>query len=88
MSKQEYLQALVAKYNANPNDETLSEVEKVLLAKVAEAEKNLNGLVQQATELEKDINSKSQSLADLRATMVREKGKSDAFVEALVALKK
>jgi len=88
MNKQEYLQELVAKYNANPNDETLSEVEKVLLAKVAEAEKNLNTLVQQATELEKEINSKSQSLADLRATMVREKGKSDAFVEALVALKK
>jgi len=88
MNKQEYLQELVVKYNANPNDETLSEVEKVLLTKVAEAEKNLNTLLQQATDLEKELSAKSQSLSDLRATMVREKGKSDAFVEALVALKK
>lgn len=88
MNSQEYLQSLIALYNANPNDGSLSDVEKTLLGKVAEVEKRVVGLLDQAGELEKEINAKTQSLVELRSMMVREKGKSDAFVEALIALKR
>ena len=87
MNSQEYLQGLVAKYNTNPNDNSLSEIEKTLLSKVSEVEKRVSALLQQAGELEKEINIKTQNLVELRSLMVREKGKSDAFVEALLALK-
>lgn len=87
MNNQEYLQGLVAKYNANPNDKSLSDTERKLLGKIAEVEKKVVALLQQAEELDKELNTKTQNLAELKSLMVREKGKSDAFIEALLALK-
>ena len=87
MNNQEYIQNLVAKYNANPNDETLSATEKTLLAKIAGVERKVAELFKQAEELEKEINAKTQSLMEVRNVVVRERGKSEAFLEALLALK-
>lgn len=88
MENKEYLNKVVERYNANPDDAELSDTEKALLSRLVEVEKRLAALRQQAGELEKDINQKTQSLYELRNVMVHEKGKSDGLVDALLSLKK
>lgn len=86
MNKNEYLDKIVKIFNANPNDEALSGVEKTLLSKISIAEKSWAELAKQLSDLEKDINQKTAELSEIRAQMIREKGRSDAFVESLFSL--
>lgn len=69
----EYIESIIAKFNANKEDPTLSESEKTLLAMVLAAENQIAESKNELFELQAKVNHlQSQSLA---------------FVDSLVALK-
>jgi hypothetical protein len=87
MENQEYLKFLIDKYNNNPNDETFTKTEKVIMDKVLEAHKKLASLIQQKNDVEKEINDRRKVATELEAEMVKAKLKADANIETLFALR-
>jgi len=87
MNNQEYIQDLIKRFNADPMDTSFTDVEKTLLVKLAEAEKKVSAVQQQIAELEKEVNTKTQTMMELRGAAMKEKVRSDAFVETLLALR-
>lgn len=87
MNHQEYLKDLVSKYNANPSDPTITDNERLFLSKIQEAEKKVAGFMQQIEGIEKEINQRTQQLVELRGQILKERGRSDAFVESILSLR-
>lgn len=87
MNHQEYLKDLVTKYNANPNDATITDNERLFLGKIQEVEKKIGGFMQQIEAIEKEMNQKTQQMVELRSLIMKERGRSDAFVESILALR-
>lgn len=87
MDDKEYLKNLLDRFNANNNDESFTKAEKVFLTKILDIQKQATILMTNKTELEKQMNDAKKTIAKLEADINRETIRSDAYVEALCALR-
>lgn len=81
------MKTLLAKYNANPADPTITDNERLMLARIQETGKKLVNIEQQLEALQKEINQKTQQMQELRATGIKEQGRQEAFVDAILAMR-
>lgn len=77
---QVYLESVLAKYNADPNDPSLSVAERVLMGKIALSQKEINDKVTEINELNKKAQALTQQVVHLQ-------GQSQGFLDSLLALK-
>lgn len=85
--KQVYLQAVLDKYKENPQDETLSQAERVLLQQAFAKEQRIGELLQQSESIKQEIETKHKQLQLLDQQVVFERGQMTGMVESLLALK-
>lgn len=81
---QEYLNSILEKFNADPNDESLSETERVLLQKVMDVEKEVVELSEQFNTLAEEIKAKQEKA---NQQILLKKGQSQGLVDSLLALR-
>ena len=82
-----YLQSVVDKFNADPNDPTLTTAEHVLIQKVVLVQKEVNDLAQQFVQLNNEVKEKQEQMATLNQQIVLKKGQSQGLIESLLALR-
>jgi t-SNARE complex subunit (syntaxin) len=85
--EQKYLQDILAKFNADPEDPGLTEAERVLLKKVVVIEREVAGLVEQFTELNKEVTERQEKMNALNQQLLLKRGQSQGLVESLLALR-
>lgn len=101
MDKQstEYIELLLARFNANPEDESLTPIEKQLLSlakeyqnkiasynvRIQEIDSNIKRIKEEAN---KDINSNQVESSELTNKILYLQGQSQGLIDALVALQK
>lgn len=84
---QTYLEDVLKKFNANPNDPSLDDVEKVLLRRIQEVHIEISNLSKQLEGLNKEIKERQDKGEQLVQQLVHLQGKSQGFVDSLLALK-
>lgn len=77
---QAYLEAVIAKFNANPHDPELSDAERVLMGKIVATQKDISEKVNRVNELNKESQTLTQQVVHLQ-------GQSQGFLDSLLALK-
>lgn len=85
--EQKYLQSILAKFNDNSADSSLTDIERVLLGKVAVIEKEVNTLVESFNNLNKEISEKQENMNVLNQQLLLKRGKSQGLIESLLALR-
>lgn len=85
--EQLYLQGLLDKFNTNPEDPTLQQVERVLLKKLVEVHKNINDLSGQINTLNEEIKEKQQKGNALVQQVTHLQGQSQGYLDSLLALR-
>jgi len=84
---QKYLQSLLDRFNANPQDETLTPVQRALLSQVQAVTKEISSLVVQGEEVNNEIVERQNKLVQLNQQVLLKRGQSQGLVEALLALR-
>lgn len=77
---QRYLQSVLDRFNVNPDDPSLSVAERVLMKKIAEAQKNISEKVQKVNELNQEAQGLTQQIVHLQ-------GHSQGLLDSLLALR-
>jgi predicted transcriptional regulator len=77
---QVYLESVLARFNANPEDPSLSVAERVLMSKIAASQKEISEKVQKVNELNQEAQQLTQAVVHLQ-------GQSQGFLDSLLALK-
>ena len=77
---QKYLQSVLDRFNVNPEDPSLSVAERVLMKKIAEAQKNISEKVQEVNKLNQDAQALTQQIVHLQ-------GHSQGLLDSLLALR-
>jgi len=85
--EQEYLQAVLQKFNENPADETLNDVERALLGKIRNTQKSIADLAKQVEDLNAEIRERQEKGNGLVQQLVHMQGQSQGYVDSLLALK-
>lgn len=85
--EQKYLQGILAKFNANAEDASLSTAEKLLLQRVVVVEKEVNDLAQKFVELSEEVKKKQDEMNSLNQQIILRRGQSQGLVESLLALR-
>jgi hypothetical protein len=85
--EQRYLQSVLEKFNADPEDPGLTESERVLLGKVVTIEKEVNDLVEQFNTLNKEVSERQEGMNVLNQQLLLKRGQSQGLVESLLALR-
>ena len=77
---QAYLESVVAKFNANPKDPSLSVAERTLMSKIAASQKEISDKVQKLNDLNQEVQQLNQQIVHLQ-------GQSQGFLDSLLVLK-
>ena len=77
---QTYLQSVLDRFNVNPEDPTLSVAERVLMKKIAEAQKNISEKIQEVNKLNQEAQGLTQQVVHLQ-------GHSQGLLDSLLALR-
>jgi len=85
---QAYLQAVLEKFNVNPEDPTLQDVEKILLSRIRDTQHEISQLAQEVEKLNGEICERQEKGNQLVQQLVHKQGQSQGYVESLLALKK
>ncbi len=85
---QEYLKSLLDKYNSNPENPDLSEVERVLITQIRSVQIEISGLISQIEELNKGIRENQEKGNGLVQQLVSKQGENQGYINALLKLKK
>jgi translation initiation factor 2B subunit (eIF-2B alpha/beta/delta family) len=83
----QYINQLLEKYNVDPDDETFTIAERVLLKKIVKVEQTATDIIEQIKDVEKEINETQQKLTTLNSNLLHTKGQSKGLLEALLSLK-
>lgn len=84
---QKYLQGISEKFNVNPEDTELTEVERVLLKKVILIEKEISELITQFNSLNEEMKERQEKINILTQQLTSKKGQSQGIVESLLLLR-
>lgn len=84
---QAYLQEVLQKFNTNPEDESLKDVEKVLLGKIRETQEAISKISQEIEDLNTEIRERQEKGNGLVQQLVHLQGQSQGFLDSLLALK-
>lgn len=82
-----YLQELLNKYGANQSDESLTAVQRTLLAQVQTLTKDVGSITSQAEELSKEITERQNTIMQLNQQVLHKRGQSQGLIDALLALR-
>jgi len=85
--EQQYLQDLLNKFNANPDDLELSKAQRTLLRQVQSVTKELSETLVKADEVAKEIQDRQNTLGGLNQQSLLKRGQSQGLVDALLALR-
>ena len=86
-NEQKYIKDIAERFNANPNDESLTTTERTFLIKIKDVEQKALELVKQAKVINDEIIAKKEQLNELNKEILCNKVESQAFVKSLLALK-
>lgn len=82
-----YLQSALEKYNKNPDDPYLTEIEKVLLRKITEVEKMKSDLIKKYSDLKKEIEKIQKKMDDIDHQCRFLGGQSHGLLDSLLMLR-
>jgi len=85
--EQAYFQEILEKFNTNPEDPSLKDVERVLLGKIQIAQKSISELAKQVEELNSEIRERQEKGNQLVQQLVHLQGQSQGYVDSLLALR-
>lgn len=85
--EQEYFNQVLAKFNENPQDEALTEPERVLLEKIKTTQKEMSELATEFETLNKEVAERQERGAQLAQRMAHLQGRSQGYVDSLLALR-
>jgi peptidoglycan hydrolase CwlO-like protein len=85
---QVYLQAILEKFNKDPEDPTLQEVEKVLLAKIRDVQQEIAKLAKEVETTNTEIRERQEKGNNLVQQVIHKQGQSQGYIDSLLALKK
>jgi len=85
--EQAYLQDILQKFNADPEDPTLQTAEKVLLTKIQTTQQNIADVAKQIEELNNEIRERQEKGNQLVQQLVHLQGQSQGYVDSLLALR-
>jgi peptidoglycan hydrolase CwlO-like protein len=85
---QAYLQDLLNKFNADPNDPTLDDTTKVLLGQVILVQQDVSKFSKQIEDLNAEIKERQDKGNQLLQQVIHKQGESQGYVNALLKLRK
>ena len=85
--EQAYLQEVLEKFNANPSDPTLQDVEKILLTKIQLVQREITELTQEVDKLNEEIRSRQEKGNTVVQQIVHKQGQSQAYIDSLLSLR-
>jgi hypothetical protein len=85
---QAYLQDLLNKFNANPNDPTLDDTVKILLGQVIAVQQDVSSVSKQIEDLNAEIKERQDKGNQLLQKIIHKQGESQGYVTALLKLRK
>lgn len=85
--EQAYFEEVLTKFNTNPEDPSLQDIERVLLAKVQTAQKSISELSKQVENLNTEIRERQEKGSQLVQQLVHLQGQSQGYVDSLLALR-
>ena len=85
--EQDYLREVLRKFNADPNDASLSEVEKILLNKIQGVQNEIAGLRQEVDKLNAEIRERQDKGTNIVEQIVHKQGQSQGYIDSLLALR-
>lgn len=86
-TEQAYFQEVLEKFNTNPEDPSLQDVERVLLRKIKAAQQSISELAKQVEDLNAEIRERQEKGNQLVQKLVHLQGQSQGFVDSLLALR-
>jgi len=86
-SDQIYLQEILRKFNANPEDPSLQDVERVLLGKIQITQKAYSEMTKQVEDLNSEIRELQEKGNQFVQQLVHLQGQNQGYVDSLFALK-
>jgi hypothetical protein len=86
--EQAYLQVILEKFNANPDDPTLQDVERILLIKIKEVQQTISEKAQEIEKLNAEIRERQEKGNVLVQQITHAQGQSQGYVESLLAVRK
>ena len=85
--EQKYFDEVLTKFNENPNDETLTEPERVLLDKIRSAQKEMSDLATEFETNNKEVAERQEKGARMAQQLAHLQGRSQGYVDSLLALR-
>ena len=85
MEEQLYLQSILDKFNTNPEDQTLTKVERTVLRRIMQVEQEVSELAKQAMDLQKEMEEKQNQMVGLNQQILHKKGQSQGLLDSLLA---
>lgn len=85
--EQEYMLGVLNKFNANPEDPTLSNAEKVLMGRILSAKQMVASLTKQMEDLNTTITKCQNDKNILMQQLLFAEGQSQGYEDSLLALK-
>ena len=86
--EQAYLQSILDKFNADPNDSSLQDVEKVLLFKIKELQQLISEKAKEVDQLNSEIRERQEKGQSLVQQIVHAQGQSQGYIGSLLAIRK
>lgn len=86
-SGEAYFREILDKFNKDPNDPTLEKAERILLTQIQAAQKSISEIAGQIDTLNEEIKERQQKNETLVQQLIHLQGKSQGFVDSLLALR-
>lgn len=86
--EQAYLQDLLGKFQANPEDPEIGETERILIAQIVEVQKVISELSKQVEELNGEIRERQEKGNGFVQQIIGKQGESQGYVNTLLKLRK
>ena len=83
---QAYLQAVLEKFNTDPNDPTLQKTEKILLSKIQVVQRDISELTKEVDRLNNEIRERQDKGQSLVEQIMHKQGQSQAYIDSLLSL--
>jgi len=86
-TNQEYLNEVLEKFRNDPEDETLSVSEKVLLSKVIVLQQEFSELAKQLDALNAEVRERREKTEAISQQLIHKQGQNQGFIDSLLALR-
>jgi hypothetical protein len=86
--EQAYLQAILEKFNTDPEDPTLQHAEKILLTKIKEIQQFISERTKEIDALNIEIRERQEKGNAIVQKVVHAQGQSQGYLESLLAVRK